>query len=237
MTEPVVQFVGAGKTYQLGETVVAALKHVNLRIAKSEFVAVVGPSGSGKTTMLNLIGCLDVPTTGEVYVHGQPVSNLDDQKATALRRDTLGFIFQNFNLIPVLNVYENVEFPLILKRCPPAERARRVKQMLCAVDLEPQQKHQPDQLSGGQRQRVAIARALVTDPLIVLADEPTANLDSETGTAIIQLMQRINQQNGVTFIFSTHDASIMNMASRRILLKDGVVQHDTGVAAVEAGAS
>ncbi len=235
MGEPVVQFVNAGKTYWLGQVSVPALHGVNVSVEPGEFVAIAGPSGSGKTTMLNLVGCLDVPTAGEVYVQKHAVSRLNDRDATRLRRDALGFIFQTFNLIPVLTVHENVEFPLILKGCAPRERAVRVRDILAAVGLDGHRAHNPDQLSGGQRQRVAIARALVTNPVIVLADEPTANLDSETGSAIIRLMQRINTERHVTFIFSTHDTAIMSLATRKIVLRDGMVESDSAHPAERAG--
>lgn len=227
MLQPVVRFAAASKTYKLGQTSVPALRDVTLSVEEGEFVAIAGPSGSGKTTLLNLVGCLDVPTSGEVFIRDHAVSRLNDREATRLRRDSLGFIFQTFNLIPVLSVYENVEFPLILKGCPAADRASRVNAILDAVGLSGHRTHKPDQLSGGQRQRVAIARALVTHPIIVLADEPTANLDSETGSAIVRLMQRINAERNVTFIFSTHDAAIMDLATRKVVLRDGAVEHDS----------
>jgi putative ABC transport system ATP-binding protein len=226
MSDDVVRFVAVGKTYQLGATSVQALSGIQLSVTKGEFLAVVGPSGSGKTTLLNLAGCLDVPTSGEVYVQGHPVSHLDDRHATSLRRDAIGFIFQSFNLIPVLSVYENVEFPLVLQKRPRAERAARVSDIIHSVGLENFQANRPDQLSGGQRQRVAIARALATHPVIVLADEPTANLDSETGRSIVRLMQQINRERQVTFIFSTHDPSIMQLATRKVVLQDGSIETD-----------
>lgn len=237
MLQPVVRFAGVSKVYKLGQTSVPALRDVDLSVSEGEFVAIAGPSGSGKTTMLNLVGCLDLPTSGEVFVRNHAVSRLSDKDATRLRRDSLGFIFQTFNLIPVLTVYENVEFPLILKGCPAAGRAARVNAILNAVGLSGHSAHKPDQLSGGQRQRVAIARALVTNPVIVLADEPTANLDSETGSAIVRLMQRINAERKVTFIFSTHDAAIMDLATRKVVLRDGAVEHDSAGAFPRLGTS
>ena len=226
MPDEVVRFDGVGKTYQLGATSVQALNNVQLTVSKGEFLAVVGPSGSGKTTLLNLAGCLDAPSAGEVYVQGYPISNLDDTRATRLRRDAIGFIFQNFNLIPVLSVFENVEFPLVLQKRPRSERRTRVDEIMQAVGLQGLEANRPDQLSGGQRQRVAIARALATEPVIVLADEPTANLDSETGRSIVRLMQQINRDRNVTFIFSTHDIAIMQMATRKVVLRDGCVEAD-----------
>jgi putative ABC transport system ATP-binding protein len=228
MSQAVVRFEHTGKLYRLGQTTVTALKDINLAVSQGEFVAIAGPSGSGKTTMLNLVGCLDSPSSGEVYIQGHAVSMLNDAQATALRRDAIGFIFQNFNLIPVLSVLENVEFPLILQGRARNERSAAARAMLEAVGLQDQLAHRPDQLSGGQRQRVAIARALVTKPVIVMADEPTANLDSETGNAIIRLMQRINAEHHVTFLFSTHDASIMKLATRLVMLRDGAVESDSG---------
>jgi putative ABC transport system ATP-binding protein len=227
--DAVVRFAGVRKSYRLGETWVRALNGVDLSIARGGFVAVAGPSGSGKTTLLNLVGCLDVPTEGEVYVHGQATSRLGDAAATRLRRDALGFIFQSFNLVPVFDVYENVEFPLILKGWARKARDRRVREAVEAVGLASHLAHRPDQLSGGQRQRVAIARALVTDPLLVLADEPTANLDSETGGGIVRLMRDINRERRVTFIFATHDARVVELATRIIRLRDGSVEADSDV--------
>jgi putative ABC transport system ATP-binding protein len=230
--DTVVQFAGVRKAYRLGETWVQALRGVDLSISRGSFVAVAGPSGSGKTTLLNLVGCLDVPTEGEVYVHGQAVSRLSDDAATRLRRDAIGFIFQTFNLVPVFDVYENVEFPLILKGWTGKARDRKVRDTVEAVGLTSHQAHRPDQLSGGQRQRVAIARALVTDPLLVLADEPTANLDSETGDGIVRLMRDINRERNVTFVFATHDARVVELATRIVRLRDGVVESGGGVGAL-----
>jgi putative ABC transport system ATP-binding protein len=227
--DTVVRFAGVRKAYRLGETWVQALRGVDLSIARGGFVAVAGPSGSGKTTLLNLVGCLDVPTEGEVYVHGQAVSRLSDADATRLRRDAIGFIFQSFNLVPVFDVYENVEFPLILKGWTRRARDRKVRDTVEAVGLTSHLPHRPDQLSGGQRQRVAIARALVTDPLLVLADEPTANLDSETGDGIVRLMRDMNRERNVTFLFATHDAHVVELATRIIRLRDGTVESDETV--------
>ena len=208
------------KDYVLGRTIVRALHDVSLEVEKSEFIAIAGPSGSGKSTLLNLVSAIDSPTQGEVLIDGVALKSLDDNALSDLRANKIGFIFQTFNLIPVLSAYENVEFPLLFKRQGSISKTR-VKEVLTRVGLEEFMHHRPDELSGGQRQRVAVARALVTDPLIVLADEPTANLDSETGQAVIDLMLEINRSAGTTFIFSTHDPSVMNHARRVIRLVDG----------------
>jgi putative ABC transport system ATP-binding protein len=220
----IVELAGVSKDYPLGDLVVHALTDVDLRLEQGEFTVVAGPSGSGKTTLLNLVGCMDTPTRGEVRVDDQPVNALSDRALTRLRLYKLGFIFQSFNLIPVLDVFQNVEFPLLLQGgLSRAERSRRVGAIIDDVGLTPQLKQKPNELSGGQRQRVAIARALVSRPRIVLADEPTANLDSATGLAIIDLMRDINAKYQTTFIFSTHDARVMEHARRIVRLVDGRV--------------
>ena len=208
------------KDYVLGRTIVRALHEVSLEVERSEFIAIAGPSGSGKSTLLNLVSAIDAPTSGQVWIDGQQLSTLDDNALSDLRAHKIGFIFQTFNLIPVLSAYENVEFPLLFAKRGKSAKSR-VKDVLARVGLEDFMRHRPDELSGGQRQRVAVARALVTDPLIVLADEPTANLDSETGQAVIDLMLEINKSQGTTFIFSTHDPSVMNHARRVVRLVDG----------------
>ena len=207
------------KDYVLGRTIVRALHDVSLEVERSEFISIAGPSGSGKSTLLNLVSAIDSPTSGEVFIDGVPLKSLDDNGLSDLRANKIGFIFQTFNLIPVLSAYENVEFPLLFKRQGVSKA--RVKEVLARVGLADFMHHRPDELSGGQRQRVAVARALVTDPLIVLADEPTANLDSETGQAVIDLMLEINRSAGTTFIFSTHDPSVMSHARRVVRLVDG----------------
>jgi putative ABC transport system ATP-binding protein len=210
------------KEYQLGKTVVPALRGVDLEVGEGEFVAIAGPSGSGKTTLLNLIGCVDTASSGMVRVAGRDTKDLNDRQLTELRLKTLGFIFQSFNLVPVLDVFQNVEFPLLLQGgLGTAERASRVGRLLEEVGLAQHSKHRPNELSGGQRQRVAIARALVTRPQIVLADEPTANLDSKTGETIIDLMKEMNRLEKTTFIFSTHDAKVMAHAKAVVRLEDG----------------
>jgi len=208
------------KDYVLGRTIVRALHDVSLEVERSEFISIAGPSGSGKSTLLNLVSAIDSPTTGEVFIDGIPLQSLDDDDLSDLRANKIGFIFQTFNLIPVLSAYENVEFPLLFKRQGSVSKTR-VREVLARVGLQDFMHHRPDELSGGQRQRVAVARALVTDPLIVLADEPTANLDSETGQAVIDLMLEINRSAGTTFIFSTHDPSVMSHARRVVRLVDG----------------
>lgn len=218
-----VKFENVSKTYDLGKTVVEALKGVSLDIEKGEFLSIVGPSGSGKTTMLNLLGCMDVPTSGKVFINDQDISNLNDKQATELRLRTIGFIFQSFNLIPVLTVYENIELPMILQKRLKKDYTKKITAILDEVGLTKYASHRPDELSGGQRQRVAIARALICDPHIILADEPTANLDSETGTSILEMMKEINREHQTTFIFSTHDPMVMNYASRKVVLKDGKI--------------
>jgi len=217
------RLVDVHKEYMLGTTRVPALRGVSLAIEPGEFVAVAGPSGSGKSTLLNLVGCLDHPTSGQVYVGDVDVATLDDDALSDLRARTIGFIFQTFNLIPVLSALENVEFPLLFQGAVKDSRARAEK-ALGAVGLNGLGRHRPDELSGGQRQRVAVARALATDPAIVLADEPTANLDSATGEAIISLMLEINRKQGTTFLFSTHDPRVMVHASRVIRLADGRIE-------------
>jgi putative ABC transport system ATP-binding protein len=213
----------AVKEYALGRTRVTALRGVSLAIEPGEFMAIAGPSGSGKSTLLNLIGCLDRPTSGRVRIDGADVAALSDDALSDLRATTLGFIFQTFNLIPVLSALENVEFPLLFRGESRGVRGR-ARKALESVGLSDVERHRPDELSGGQRQRVAVARALVTSPRVVLADEPTANLDSETGEAIIDLMLDINRREGTTFVFSTHDPKVMTHAHRVVRLADGRVQ-------------
>lgn len=216
---------GVTKDYPLGKTVVQALRGIDLTIEQGEFTAIAGPSGSGKTTLLNLIGCVDVPTLGTVSVAGQSVETLDDKARTELRLRNLGFIFQTFNLVQVLNLFQNVEFPLLLQGdLTRTERRKRVEEIVEKVGLTPQMKQRPNELSGGQRQRVAIARALVTKPQIVMADEPTANLDSVTGQNIIDLMRHMNEEDKTTFIFSTHDHRVMTHARRIVKIEDGVIK-------------
>jgi putative ABC transport system ATP-binding protein len=229
---PIVELKNVVKDYPLGKLKVRALQGIDLAIRRGEFTTIAGPSGSGKTTALNLIGCVDVPTSGTVTVDGQSTGALNDKGLTELRLRKLGFIFQSFNLVAVLTLFQNVEFPLLLQGgMTPAERKQRVDAILDRVGLTAHAKHRPSELSGGQRQRVAIARALVTRPAIVLADEPTANLDSVTGKNIIELMRELNRQEQTTFIFSTHDHRVMEQADRIIRLEDGRITDAHGKAA------
>ncbi|HEX7434447.1 MAG TPA: ABC transporter ATP-binding protein, partial [Anaerolineaceae bacterium] len=193
------------RIYKTGKIETQALRGVSLSIEKGEFTALVGPSGSGKTTLLQLIGCLDQPTSGHVYINGKDVSKLNRNQRADMRRGTIGFVFQFFALIPTLTAYENVEMPLLLSGEKGPERRERVKQLLEWVDMTSHSAHRPDQLSGGQQQRVAIARALSTKPALILADEPTANLDTPNGKQVMEIMIRLNQETGVTFVFATHD--------------------------------
>lgn len=222
--DPIVNLVNVVKEYNLGKVVVPALRGVSLAVGAGDFVSIAGPSGSGKTTLLNLVGCVDTATSGTVTVDGRDTKDLSERALTNLRLTTIGFIFQSFNLVAVLSVFQNVEFPLLLQRRFSAkEREQRVMDLLSKVGLGNYAKHRPNELSGGQRQRVAIARALVTRPKIVLADEPTSNLDSTTGEAIIDLMKEMNTVEGTTFIFSTHDAKVMSHANQIIRLADGKI--------------
>ena len=219
-----VEIADVKKHYMLGDTRVDALRGVSLTIDRGEFMAIAGPSGSGKSTILNMIGCIDTPSEGRVIIDGTEVEHLSDTELTRYRRTRIGFIFQSFNLIPVLNVYENIEFPLLLGNGHTRkQREEIVMHFVEEVQLADRLKNKPNELSGGQRQRVAIARALVTRPLIVLADEPTANLDSETGHRIIELMREVNEAEKTTFIFSTHDSHIMEHARRLVNIRDGLV--------------
>ncbi|MFY0529939.1 ABC transporter ATP-binding protein [Archangium gephyra] len=221
---PIVSLTDVTKTYTLGKVEVPALRGLSLEVYPGEFISIAGPSGSGKTTALNLIGCVDTASSGVVRVDGQDTKKLSERQLTDLRLHTIGFIFQSFNLVSVLSVYQNVEFPLLLQRKLGAdERRQRVLTLLEQVGLDKHAKHRPNELSGGQRQRVAVARALVTRPKLVLADEPTANLDSVTGQTIIDLMKELNRKEGTTFIFSTHDAKVMNHANAVVRLADGKI--------------
>jgi len=220
-----IQVTALSKNYQLGRTVVHALRDVSLEVDSGSFACIAGPSGSGKTTLLNLIGLVDEPTSGSIRIGEEDVRRLDDAARTRYRSRHLGFIFQSFNLLPVLTVFENVRLPLLLHReLPVREKQERVAELIEAVGLADHARHKPFELSGGQRQRVAIARALVTHPKLVLADEPTANLDSETGAEVLELMQRINRERHTTFVFSTHDPRIMERAGRIVRLRDGRVE-------------
>jgi putative ABC transport system ATP-binding protein len=223
MEEAVVRLAAVAKTYRAGSIEVEALKGISLEIAPHRFTTVIGPSGSGKTTLLNLIGCIDQPTSGTVEIAGQDTGRLSDNEISDFRARTVGFIFQSFNLVPVLSAFENVEYPLLMVGMKAAERRERAMHMLEAVGLGNQTRQRPNELSGGQKQRVAIARALVKGPRIVLADEPTANLDTVTGAAIIALMRQVQTQSRTTFIFSTHDPQLMSHADETFAIRDGAL--------------
>ncbi|WP_456369508.1 ABC transporter ATP-binding protein [Geoglobus sp.] len=216
----VVVFDNVSKVYRTKYYEVRALDRINLEVEKGEFLAVMGPSGSGKSTMLNLIGCLDKPTEGEIYINGVAVSGLSDNELTDLRRETIGFIFQQFNLIPTLSAEENIELPMIFRGIPAADRKRKAEKLLRLVGLEDVADRKPFEMSGGQQQRVAIARALANDPEILLCDEPTGNLDSKTGRQIMEILRKLNEE-GVTIILVTHDESLRSYADRVVRLRDG----------------
>jgi putative ABC transport system ATP-binding protein len=224
---PIAKMENVVKNYHVGKVDVPALRGVTLEIDEGEFTSIAGPSGSGKTTMLNLFGCLDKPTDGRVYIGEQNVARLSSNQLADVRNHNLGFVFQTFNLVPVLTAFENVEFPLILlKKGTPKERKDMVMGMLGDVGIAELADRKPSEMSGGQQQRVAIARALVKNPKVVLADEPTANLDSVTGEGILKLMLEMNQKTKTTFIFSTHDPMVMGYARRLVKVHDGQIQAD-----------
>ena len=222
----VVKIENVARVYQIGKMQTQALRGVNLSIGNGEFTALVGPSGSGKTTLLQMIGCLDQPTSGRVFINEKDVTTLNRNQRADMRRGTIGFIFQFFALIPTLTAYENVEMPLLLNGHSPKERRERVMELLKAVDLTDRANNRPDQLSGGQQQRVAVARALASKPTLILADEPTANLDTANGKQVMDIMQRLNKETGVTFIFATHDPRVINYAKRVVTLQDGLIEKD-----------
>jgi putative ABC transport system ATP-binding protein len=224
--EEVVRLEKVSKIYREGDIEIPALREVDFVLHRGEFTALVGPSGSGKTTLLNLISGLDVPTSGRVILAGRDISRLSGGELATFRRDHIGFIFQSYNLIPVLTVEENVEYVLLLQGVPSRERKRRVREVLRDVGLEGFEKRYPPQLSGGQQQRVAIARAMVHRPDIVLADEPTANLDTETGRTLLKMMKELNRSRGITFLFSTHDPMIMEEARRLVFMRDGRIERE-----------
>jgi len=215
---------GVHKSYQMDDVTVRVLQGIDIEIRPALFTVLLGPSGSGKTTLLNLIGCLDRPDAGKVVVAGTDVGGLTDDELSDFRAENIGFVFQSFNLIPVLTAFENVEYPLILAGMDPERRRRRVSRLLAAVGLAERSDNRPGQLSGGQRQRVAIARALARKPRLVIADEPTANLDSQTGAAIIELMRWMQRKFKISFIFSSHDSGLIQAADDLIELRDGVIQ-------------
>jgi putative ABC transport system ATP-binding protein len=222
----IVECIDVNKSYRQGQIEVAALKDLSLTIEKGEFAAVAGPSGSGKTTLLNLVGGLDLADSGSIVVDGKAFDQMSQSQLAKLRLFNVGFVFQAYNLIPVLSAAENVEFVMLLQGIPAAERRERAKAILDEVGLDGKYDRRPSQLSGGQQQRVAVARAIVSNPSIVLADEPTANLDSKTGTGLLDMMKKMNTEKNVTFIFSTHDSMVMDYARRLILLHDGRLEED-----------
>lgn len=220
---PLIDLTDVSKVYQLGKTLVQALNGISLGIETAEFTAIWGPSGSGKTTLLNLIGIIDDPTSGKIFLKGQDISTLTDNQKSEIRNRTIGFVFQTFNLIPVLSALENVMLPLQIQGVPSAEARRSAMARLEQVGLSESYRHRPDKLSGGQQQRVSIARALVTRPSLIIADEPTANLDSETALSIVEQMKELNREEKTTFLFSTHDDRLLKKVGRRINLIDGRV--------------
>ncbi|MGE5355316.1 MAG: ABC transporter ATP-binding protein [Deltaproteobacteria bacterium] len=222
----VIETKGLTKVYNPGEVPVEALKGVDLQIIKGEFTAIVGPSGSGKTTLLNIIGGLDSPTEGEILVNNINLSTLSDSKLIDFRRDNIGFVFQAYNLIPVLTAYENIEFIMMLQKKPVSERDHRTRELLNAVGIGDQINKRPGQLSGGQQQRVAVARALASKPAFILADEPTANLDGKATAQLLDIMAKLNDEEHMTFIFSTHDQRVIDRAKRVITLEDGLIVSD-----------
>jgi putative ABC transport system ATP-binding protein len=230
--DTLVQLTNVDKSYRLGRLLVRAVDGVSLDIARGELVALAGPSGSGKTTLLNLIGCIDKPDTGRVVIDGADVTAIPLHRLARTRAEVLGFVFQTFNLVPVLTAWENVEFPLLMRGIGRKEREERVKSWLDRVGILAQARQRPDQLSGGQRQRVAIARAMAGDPKLVVADEPTANLDSETSARILDLMADINARTRTTFVFATHDPAVIARAGRVVSVRDGrITTIDSAIAA------
>jgi putative ABC transport system ATP-binding protein len=224
VTEPILEGRGLTRTYWLGASPVAALSGVDVTISRGEFLVLQGPSGSGKTTLINLLGLLDRPDSGSLNLDGIPVGAMDEDTRADLRRDRFGFVFQSFNLVAVLTASENVEYPMMLKGVPRETRRRRALELLASVGLSEKEAVRPDLLSGGQRQRVAVARALANEPEVILADEPTANLDSKTADEVLDLMSRINDERGVAFVLSSHDPRVVARARRALTLKDGRIE-------------
>jgi putative ABC transport system ATP-binding protein len=217
----VIELQDVTRVYRIGEVETQSLRGVTLDVEDGEFCAIVGPSGSGKTTMLQLMGCLDRPTSGSVFINGKEVTRLSPNRRADLRKGTIGFVFQFFALIPGLTAYENIELPLLLTGEKGSDRQARVQELLEAVGLSGRARHRPDQMSGGEQQRVAIARALATHPVLILADEPTANLDTDNGRQVMEIMQQLNEETGTTFIFATHDPRVIPFARRTVELRDG----------------
>ena len=231
----VIDLQNVTRVYKIGEVETHALRGVDLTIKEGEFTAIVGPSGSGKTTMLQLMGCLDRPTSGRVLINGEDTSRLNANRRADLRKGTIGFVFQFFALIPGLTAYENVDLPMLLAGTRRAKRRERANELLAAVGLTDRARHRPDQMSGGEQQRVAIARALAVEPVLVLADEPTANLDTENGQQIMEIMQRLNEETGTTFVFATHDPRVFPFARRVVEVRDGTVAENSHGAQQPAG--
>lgn len=222
----VIRLEDVTRVYKIGEVETYALRGLTLTVEEGEFTALVGPSGSGKTTALQVMGCLDKPTSGRVLLKGEDVSKLSGSKRADLRRGSIGFVFQFFALLPGLNAYENIELPLLLARKNGKQRKERVTELLEAVGLSDRAQHRPDQMSGGEQQRVAVARALATNPILILADEPTANLDTENGRQVMEIMLRLNEETGTTFVCATHDPRVVAFARRVVELRDGKVSDD-----------
>lgn len=220
----IVEVKGLKKEYTVGVNKAMILRDIDLSLKKGDFVALAGPSGSGKTTLLNLIGCIDTPSEGKIFFQGEEISTADAYHRTLLRREKIGYIFQTFNLLSALTVYENIEFPLLFTKQSQKERAQRVESVLNEIELSHVAGHRVTDISGGQQQRCAIGRALVKDPILILADEPTGNLDFETGRNILELMQKLNQSKSVTFLFSTHDPMVMGYADRIYKLRNGLLE-------------
>jgi putative ABC transport system ATP-binding protein len=233
--DTILEVKGVTKDYHLGKTVIHALRGIDFTVFAGDFVSIVGPSGCGKTTLLNIIGCIDKPTSGTVSIGGIDTSTFNDDREADTRLSRIGFVFQSFNLVGVLDVRENIEFPLILAKVPKPERKKRIDRLVDLVGLGEFVKHRPDELSGGQRQRVAIARALVNRPSMIIADEPTANLDSATSTTIMEAMKRLNREERVTFIFSTHNELIEKYAKRVLMIKDGLITGERRINGDAAG--
>ncbi|MGD0643421.1 MAG: ABC transporter ATP-binding protein [Candidatus Bathyarchaeia archaeon] len=221
-----IEIVKLEKEYCLGKVSVQALRNINVNLKKGEFVAVVGASGSGKTTLLNIIGTLDKATHGKVYLEGKDLSNLNEKSLVEIRRRKIGFIFQFYNLMPVLTAFENVELPMIIAGVPKKEATKRARDLLAAVGLNERANHRPDELSGGQQQRIAIARALANQPTVILADEPTGDLDSASGEQVMKLLRKLSKEQGITVLAATHDVSILNLADRELRMKDGQIISD-----------
>ena len=215
------------RVYKIGQVETRALNGVSMDIQSGEFTSLVGPSGSGKTTLLQLIGCLDQPTSGKVFIAGKETTGLNRNQRADLRKGTIGFVFQFFALIPTLTAYENVEMPLLLNGKSAPQRKQRVMELLDGVGMTDRANNRPDQLSGGQQQRVAVARALATDPKLILADEPTANLDTENGEQVMEIVKKLNKETGTTFVFATHDPRVIKYASRVVTLQDGKMEKDS----------